>query len=159
MTKYIKTWQYIFSPTPSTVCHTCPNPITRKKLRCNTFNTFDAQWNKPSGEREMPYDLPYKWNLINKTNKRAKYNQKHWKREKQSHSVWRGEKRGMIGVNGGAWRNMYEGHMDKAKGGGFEEGRRWGCVMGGRGPWWGENEDKCTWTTIKNTFDNIPSLK
>ena len=24
----------------------------------------------------MPYDLTYKWNLINKTNKQAKYNQR-----------------------------------------------------------------------------------
>ena len=31
----------------------------------------------------------------------------------------------------GASTYMYEGHMDKAKGGGFEGGR-WGC-MG----WWG----------------------
>ena len=28
-------------------------------------------------ERQMPYDLTYKWNLINKTNKQAKYNQRH----------------------------------------------------------------------------------
>ena len=35
-----------------------------------------AKWNKPGGERQIPYDLAYKWNLINKTNKQAKYNQK-----------------------------------------------------------------------------------
>ena len=28
-----------------------------------------AKWNKPGGERQMPYDLTYKLNLINKTNK------------------------------------------------------------------------------------------
>ena len=33
--------------------------------------------NKPGGERQMPYDLIYKWNLINKTNMEAKYNQRH----------------------------------------------------------------------------------
>ena len=33
-----------------------------------------AKWNKPGGEREIPYDLTYKWNLINKTSKQAKYN-------------------------------------------------------------------------------------
>ena len=36
-----------------------------------------AKLNKPGGEREIPYDLTYKWNLINKTNKQAKYNQRH----------------------------------------------------------------------------------
>ena len=36
-----------------------------------------AEWNKPDGERHMPYDLTYKWNLINKTNKQGKYNQRH----------------------------------------------------------------------------------
>ena len=33
-----------------------------------------AQWNKPGGEREILSELIYKWNLINKTNKQAKYN-------------------------------------------------------------------------------------
>ena len=36
-----------------------------------------AKWNKPGGEGQIPYDLTYKWNLINKTNKQAKYNQRH----------------------------------------------------------------------------------
>ena len=36
-----------------------------------------AKWNKPGGERQTPYDLTYKWNLINKKNKQAKYNQRH----------------------------------------------------------------------------------
>ena len=31
-----------------------------------------AKWNKPGSERQIPYDLTYKWNLINKTNKWAK---------------------------------------------------------------------------------------
>ena len=31
-----------------------------------------AKWNKSGGEREMPYNLTYKWNLINKTNKQAR---------------------------------------------------------------------------------------
>ena len=38
-----------------------------------------AKWSKPGGERQIPYDLTDKWNLINKTNKQAKYNQRHWK--------------------------------------------------------------------------------
>ena len=37
-----------------------------------------TKWIKPDGERQIPYDLTYKWNLINKTNKQAKYNQRHW---------------------------------------------------------------------------------
>ena len=36
-----------------------------------------AKRNKPGGEGQIPYDLTYKWNLINKTNKQAKYNQRH----------------------------------------------------------------------------------
>ena len=36
-----------------------------------------AKGNKPGGERQMPYDLTYKWNLVSKTNKQAKYNQRH----------------------------------------------------------------------------------
>ena len=36
-----------------------------------------AKQNKPGGEREIPYDLTFNRNLINKTNKQAKYNQRH----------------------------------------------------------------------------------
>ena len=27
---------------------------------------YYAKWNKPDGERQIPYDLTCKWNLINK---------------------------------------------------------------------------------------------
>ena len=37
---------------------------------------------------------------------------------------------------------MYEGHMVKAKGGGFEGGRQ--AWVGWGWAWWGENWDKCT---------------
>ena len=30
---------------------------------------YYAKWNKPGSERQIPYDLNYKWNPINKTNK------------------------------------------------------------------------------------------
>ena len=40
-----------------------------------------TKWNKPRGEREIPYDLTFNWKLINKTNKWAKYNQKHWNKQ------------------------------------------------------------------------------
>ena len=33
-----------------------------------------AKQNKPGGERQIPYDLTFNWNVINKTNKEAKYN-------------------------------------------------------------------------------------
>ena len=40
-----------------------------------------GKWNKPGCEGEIPYDLMYRWNLINKTNKQAKYNQRYWNKE------------------------------------------------------------------------------
>ena len=55
----------------------------RKKELLNLCNSMDgtgehyAKRNKPGGDRQIPYDLTYKWHLINKTNKQAKYNQKH----------------------------------------------------------------------------------
>ena len=55
-----------------------------------------AKWNKPCGNREIPYDLTYNWNLINKTNKQAKYNQRHWNKE-QTGSNQRGGRRRIIG--------------------------------------------------------------
>ena len=44
---------------------------------------------------KIPYDLTYKWNLINKRNKQAKYNQKHGNKEL---TVTRGE----VGGDNGA---------------------------------------------------------
>ena len=38
---------------------------------------YYAKWYKPGVEIQIPYDLTYKWNLIKKTNKKAKYNQRH----------------------------------------------------------------------------------
>ena len=31
-----------------------------------------AKWNKPGGEKEIPYDLTYKWNLFNNNKKASK---------------------------------------------------------------------------------------
>ena len=59
-----------------------------------------AKWNKPGGEGQIPYDLTYKWNLINKTNKQAKYNQRHWNKE-QTDSNQRGVGEGIVGENKG----------------------------------------------------------
>ena len=36
-----------------------------------------AKCNKSGGEREIQYDLTLNWNIINKTNKEAKYNQRY----------------------------------------------------------------------------------
>ena len=33
---------------------------------------YYAKWNKPVGERQIPYDLTYKGNLMNKINEQAK---------------------------------------------------------------------------------------
>ena len=91
---------------------------SRKKEGAPTLhNSMDgtgkhyAKWNKPGSERQMSYDLTYNGNLINKTSKQAKYNQRHWNIE-QTGSYQRGEGRGIIGE--GPSRNMYKRHMDKA---------------------------------------------
>ena len=54
---------------------------SRKKEGTLTFGDsmggtgeYYAKQNKPGGERKIPYDLTFKWNIINKTNKQAKYN-------------------------------------------------------------------------------------
>ena len=36
-----------------------------------------AKWNKPGVEGQMPYDLTFNRNLIKKTNKQAKYKERH----------------------------------------------------------------------------------
>ena len=33
-----------------------------------------AKWNKPDGEGQIPYDLTFNWNIINKRKKQTKYN-------------------------------------------------------------------------------------
>ena len=80
----------------------------RKKERAPTLcNSMDgsgeyfAKWNEPGFERQIPpYDLIYKLNLINKTNKQAKYNQRHLNKE-QTGSNQRGRERGIMGENRG----------------------------------------------------------
>ena len=69
-----------------------------------------AKWNKPGSDRQIPYDLTNKWNLINKT---SKQNITRDSEIKNKLTVTRGE------VGRDNWekdfRNMYKGHMDKAK--------------------------------------------
>ena len=53
----------------------------KKRSLCDSMDGTGehyAKWNKPGGEGQIPHDLTYKWNLINKTNKQAKYNQRQW---------------------------------------------------------------------------------
>ena len=37
-----------------------------------------AKWNKPDSEGQIPYDLSFYWNIINRRKKETKYNQRHW---------------------------------------------------------------------------------
>ena len=55
---------------------------------------------KPGGERQIPYELTYKWNLINKTNNQAKYNQRHGNKE-QTDNNQRGGGRQIMGEKRG----------------------------------------------------------
>ena len=52
----------------------------------------NTKWNKPGGEIQITYDLTFNRNLINKMNKQAKYNQRHWNWE-QAVSDQKGEGR------------------------------------------------------------------
>ena len=36
-----------------------------------------ANRNKPGGERQIPYDLPFNWNITNRRKTQTKYNQRH----------------------------------------------------------------------------------
>ena len=59
-----------------------------------------TKWNKPGSERQIPYELTYLWDLINKANKQEKYNQGHWNKE-QTDSNQSGGGRGILGRNRG----------------------------------------------------------
>ena len=37
-----------------------------------------VKWNKPDGEGQIPCDLIFNWNIINRRKKQTKYNQRHW---------------------------------------------------------------------------------
>ena len=70
----------------------------------------------------------YKWNLINKTNKQAKYNQRHWNKE-QTDSNQRGGRRVIMGEKQGRvhWGTCIKDTWTKPKGSRFKGGR-WGWV-------------------------------
>ena len=73
-----------------------------------------AKLNKPGSERQIPYDFTCKWNLINKRNKQAKYNQRHRNKE-QTDIDQRGWETGITGKKRGRVRssNTYKGPKDK----------------------------------------------
>ena len=60
---------------------------------------YYAKLSKLGGKRQIPYELTYKWNLINKTNKWAKYNQRHGNKE-QTDSNQRGGGKRIMGKKG-----------------------------------------------------------
>ena len=84
-----------------------------------------VMWNKPGGEKQIPYDLIHKWKLINKTNSQGKYNRRLWNK-KQTDSNQRG-----VEGRGRQWgkerkvspRNIHKGPMEKTE---------WGKVMVGK---------------------------
>lgn len=54
----------------------------KKRKRKTTMSKDESQkvrWNKPGGEKQVPYDLNYKWNLVNKINER-----KNWTRDTET---------------------------------------------------------------------------
>ena len=73
-----------------------------------------AKWDKPGSEGQIPYEITFNWNLVNKMNKQAKYNQKHWNWE-QADTDQRGEGRDKGGKGWRVYKNNYKGHMDNNK--------------------------------------------
>ena len=61
-----------------------------------------AEWNKSGGEGQIPYDLTFNWNVINRRKKETKYNQRHWSYE-QSNNGQVGSEEGT--VKKGDYRN------------------------------------------------------
>ena len=58
---------------------------TQKKERRSSYPSQQhgsgehyAKWNKPGSEGQIPYDLTFNWNIINRRKKQTKYNQRHW---------------------------------------------------------------------------------
>ena len=118
-----------------------------------------AKWNNPGSERQIPYDLTFNRNLINRTNKQTnKQNITKDTEIENRPTVTRGERGGNFrGKGWRACRNNYKGHMDN-NGAGVEIGGRWGGLGIGLG--WGEKAENCTWTTIKLKGKNmLPEVK
>ena len=95
-----------------------------------------AKWNDPGSERQIPYDLTFSWNLINKTNKQAKYNRDIEIKNKPTEGEVggdHGEKRGKGHQQTHIKDTWTKTNREKSEGG-----------------WWGcGNGDNCTWTIKK----------
>ena len=96
-----------------------------------------AKWNKPGGERQIPYDLTYKWNLINKSNKQE--NRTRDIEIKHKLTVTRGEVRGEKGEGFSGTCTKDTWTIPKGVGWRGGDGDGWGG-----GECWGENGDNCT---------------
>ena len=92
-----------------------------------------AKWNKPGGEGQIPYNLTFNWNIINKRKKQRKYNQRHW--------GWEQSSSGQGGVGWGQWEEGIAGTIIK------DTWTKLGGMVGGEGR--GEKAYNCNWITIK----------
>ena len=118
---------------------------------CNSMDGTEehyAKWNKPGSERQMLYDLTFKWNLTNKTNKKENITRDIEIKKKLT--VTKGDLGGVNGRKGERiFRNNCKGHMDKTKGQWNQE-RVMGMVGVGGGVKGGKGRQVLyTWTTIK----------
>ena len=121
----------------------------QQKERRNSYSSWQhgwdgepyGKWNKPGGKRQIPYDLTYKWNLINKTKEQNRTRDREIKNKLTVHrGVGGGGEQGIEGE--GSSRNMYKGPMDKANSGG--EDWRWVVRVSKTG----ENNGVKTGTTV-----------
>ena len=69
-----------------------------------------AKWNKPGGEGQIPYDLTFNWNIINKI--KSKQNITRDIEIKNNLTIARGQGDGTVGRR--VFRNYYKGHMDSS---------------------------------------------
>ena len=93
---------------------------------CNVTGEYYGKWNKPGGEGQIPYDLTFNRNIINR--RKSKQNIARDIEVKNNLTIARGEGEGIVGRR--AFRNYYKGHMDKTN----KQGREGGLAgMGGQG--------------------------
>ena len=57
---------------PGTPQITCFLSLQKRKFSMDGSGEHYAKWNKPGSERQIPYDLTYKWNIINNNNEQIK---------------------------------------------------------------------------------------
>ena len=88
-----------------------------------------AKWNKPGSERQIPYDLTFNWNIINRGKKQQNITRDI---EIKNNLTVAGE--GTVGRR--VFRNYYKGHRTKPRG-------RVEAREGGGFDWGGKMERKC----------------